>query len=208
MLEADVLSVAMEFMDSLSDTVKHHRDDSSIIAGSGAAECRCVSRTWCGVVDKAIARDLPSIPSETLASLLSPGRLRSVLLSCLYVSHDQGNKSFETVVYDSLVSRAEACALQLRAGVEASHPVVISHPAIGNGLDDSSAPTSASSTSKHIRCICCRVALRHLVGQVLTHPAFSWCSTLTTVDSRLLEGCVGQAALLNARWFAGHSRET
>lgn len=201
MLEADVLSVAMEFLDSLSDTDKHHCHD----ADSGAAECRCVSRTWCGVVDKAIARDLPSMPSETLTPLLSPGRLRSVLISCLYVSHDQGNKTFETAVYDSLVSRAEACAVQLRAGAEASHPVVISYPKIDNGLDDSSTATRGSSTTKHIRCICCRVALRHLVGQVLTHPAFSWCSTLTKVDSRLLEGCVGQAALLNARWFAGHT---
>lgn len=48
-----------------------------------------------------------------------------------------------------------------------------------------------------------RVALAGVVGQALRSPVFSWCSTLRAEDAHLLEGCVGVAALLNARWFGG-----
>lgn len=209
----------MNFVDSL-DSTTHQAQPSSY-------ECRRVSRTWCRVVDDAVARGLPPMPSESLAALLRPGKLRFVLLSCRYLSQDHHDAS-HAIVYNNLVSRAEACSTRLhetflaantsssQGEVQAIRPSSLRASGEDDIINSGSAAITAGggagsdggsgmivTRNDGIRAVnCWRVALMRIVYQALKSPAFSWCSTLSAEDSRLLEGCVGACSLLNARWFA------
>ena len=207
MLE-NVLSVIIEYVDSLDKNPARARILQSPLSAVGGAECRRVSRTWRSVVDAAIGRDLPPMPSESLATLLAPGKLQCVLLSCRYVA--EHNATFAS--YNSLVSRAENCALHLRnaamrsaasdgQGAGRSHSRV-SGAKFSSCSSSSSSGRATTSTTANSAMICRRVALKRIVGQLLASPAFSWCSTLGPEASRLLEGCVGASCLLHARWFS------
>ena len=128
-LDADVLSVVLRFVDTLDKTPRtasttttavvalHGNDNTAVHAVRGGAECRRVNRAWRSLIEDVIGRALPPMASVSLAPLLAPGRLRFVLLACRYDDHhdDHGVVS----AYDALVSRAEAVSLRLR---EAASP--------------------------------------------------------------------------------------
>lgn len=211
-LDADILSVVLRCVDAVDDTPR----TSTVVRGG--AECRRVSQTWRTSTEDAIGRALPPMGSVALASLLIPGRLRFVLLSCRYHhEHDI------LTAYDTLVSRAEAASLRLR---EAAAPRDTTDTpsallaandsgaagAMVAGARESGPASDNKSNGGGVRivgpsggnrsCLCYRVALKRIVGEALRSPAFSWCSTLGPDDSRLLEGCVGAPSLLQARWFS------
>eukprot|EP00752_Nemacystus_decipiens_P001995 g1918.t1 len=220
-LDGDILSVVLRYVDAIDNTPRTSTAEAT--AGHLGAECRRVSRAWRTSTEDAIGRALPSMASVSLSSLLAPGRLRFVLLSCRY-HHEHG----VIAAYNALVSRAEAAGLRLReaapprettdapsallaannsgaagamvAGARESGP-----PSDSNCSNDGGgglASVGPSSGNRNNNCLCCRVALKRIVGEALRSPAFSWCSTLGPEDSRLLEGCVGALSLLQARWFS------
>ena len=214
MLE-DVLSVVIEYVGSLNELnptrAGARRPRLSVVEG---AECRRVSRTWCGVVDAVIERNLPAMPSDSLAALLAPGKLKCALLSCRYVRDDEHHQQGTIFAsYNNLVSRAESCALHLRdvamsatlrgREVGRSHSRVSGAEFSSSRSSSSSICSGGSSSATNSAIICRRVALKRSVGQVLASSAFSWCSTLGPEASCLLEGCVGASCLLDARWFSG-----
>lgn len=211
-LEDDVLGVVVEFMDSLNINPTHQ-----VPAEKGLAECRRVSHAWCRVVDNTIEQVLPPMPSESLASLVVPDKLHAILLSCRYVSHDHhhydrhhaGDDTVAIAVYNSLLSRACACVLQLSIAVAVAklppRPVAtLPLQPLWGGKTSSDANENrvVGEATCLIGTIAVRVALKRVVEQILASPIFSWCSTLGLEDSRVLEGCVGVSSLLNARWFA------
>lgn len=193
----------LEKMPSSACTSTPLGDDDDAVRGG--AECRCVSKRWRMSIEDAIGRDLPPMASISLASLLRPGRLSFVLLSCRYHHDEHGVVS----AYDGVVSRAEAAGLRLREAVGASTlPAVNCSGTAGAGGGE---PASGSSNDLRTKigtcdgnrdCLCYRVALKRIVGEALRNPAFSWCSSLGPEDSFLLEGCVGASSLLQARWFS------
>lgn len=229
MLDADILSVVLHYVDTLDKTPRSTSSAASSAhadhqhhAVRGGAECRRVSRTWRVSTEEAIGRELPPIASVSLASLLVPGRLRFVLLSCRY-NHEHGVAT--VAVYDALVSRAEAVGLRLREAAAATQETAVNTSALlaahcseatggvtagarksesGTRNDDGIRTNTGTTSSPggNRNCLCCRVALKRIVGEALSNPAFSWCSTLGTDDSRLLEGCVGTPSLLQARWYS------
>ncbi len=211
LLEADALSVVLGFVDSLDQTPCA----STTVRWGG--ECRCVSRSWRASTEDAIARALPPMPSVFLAALLVPGRLRYVLLSCRY-----GDESCVVNAYDALVSRAEAAGVRLREAAEKRRAIgksLVVDKCVASGVAASSSCQQRGATESQPRSnvngdtystgnrdsgyTCYRFALKRIVGEALSSPAFSWCSTLSREDSRLLEGCVGTSSLLNAMWFSG-----
>lgn len=212
-LTSDLLSLVVEYMDSLESTTCTVRlSDSS--RNEEAAECRRVNRAWRGVVDGAIDRGLPRLSPESLAAMLAPGRLRAVLLCCRYASrdddHQSGSHENATMEYDRLVKRAETCAMQLLRGATSQRGTA-EQPFPREKESDAGSGTRSGSSGRlgavgglGIRpsTRCCRVALMRVVGRALASPCFAWCSTLGSEDSRLLEGCVGSSALLHARWCA------
>lgn len=211
-LDADVLSVVLRYVDALDKTPR-----TSLAAAIGAhvvrggAECRCVGRSWRISTEDVIGWALPPMTSVSLASLLVPGRLRFVLLSCRY--HDEHGV---VSAYDALVSRAEAVGLRLREEVAQRETVGTSAllaancggragaMAAGAGESESASGrgTKIGPSGGNADCLCYRVALKRIVGEALSSPAFSWCSTLGPEDARLLEGCVGASSLLQARWYS------
>jgi len=217
LLEADALSVVLGFVDSLDKTTR--TSTSTTLQAGGAF--RSVNRKWRESMEDAIARSLPPMPSISLAALLVPGRLRYVLLSCRY-HHDE---HWVVNAYDALVSRAEAAGLRLREAAEKRRTIdesLMVDKNLARGVAASSSCQQQGSTesqptsnvdggsccySKRDRdssCFSCyRIALKRIVGEALRSPAFSWCSTLSQEDSRLLEGCVGASCLLHAMWFSG-----
>lgn len=225
-LDADILSVVLRYVDTLDETPRTAtraavlRDQHVV---RGGAECRRVSRTWRLSTEDAIGRALPPMACVPLASLLVPGRLRFVLLSCRY-HHDDDDHGVITT-YDALVSRAEAAGLRLREAAAPRETAVGTSALLSANSSGTagatlagakeSGPDSDSSSNGGVRtnvgtsggnrnnCLCYRVALKRIVGEVLSSPAFSWCSTLGSDDSRLLEGCVGASSLLHARWYSG-----
>ncbi|CAM9627959.1 unnamed protein product [Pylaiella littoralis] len=198
-LEADVLSVVLQYVDTLDDTSPRHHIQ-HVVQIRGGAECRRVSRGWRTSVEDAIGRALPPMPSVSLASLLVPGRLRFVLLSCRYNHLGEGVDR----AYDALVSRAEAVGVQLRDATAAAAAAAAAAAVQKTSSPSSSREQDGSRVSpaecRHYSCY--RVALKRIVGEVLDSPAFAWCSTLDPDDSRLLRGCVGALALLKACWFS------
>lgn len=205
LLEADALSVVLEFVDSLDK--RPRASTTTTIAVRGGGECRCVSRSWRASMEGAIARALPPMSSVSLAALLVPGRLRYVLLSCRY-HHQQ----WVVNAYDALVSRAEAAGLRLRESLVVDKRVEEGRSAVSSSCQQQGATESQPrsninggrySTRIRDNYSCYRIALKRIVGEALSSPAFSWCSTLSREDSRLLEGCVGTSSLLNAMWFSG-----
>lgn len=217
-LDADILSVVLRFVDTLDEaprtsTALRNRARAAV---RGGAAYRRVNRTWRTSIENAIGRALPPMASVSLASLLVPGRLRFVLLSCRY-HNDHGIVS----AYDALVLRAEAVGLRLReaaapretAGTSAlltangsgsAGAMVAGARESGPGNDNNNGGirTSVGPSGGNRNCLCYRVALKRIVGEALRSPAFSWCSTLGPDDSRLLEGCVGASSLLQATWFS------
>ncbi|CAM9475421.1 unnamed protein product [Ectocarpus fasciculatus] len=209
--EADILSVVLEFVDSLegggaspsSEEVAQH------VVVQGGAECRAVCRSWRITVEKTIGRALPPMTPVSLTALLVPGRLRGVLLSCQYLGREF-HEHAAAAAFVALVSRAEAVALRLRAAAAAivsagagaaaaprgvpSQGVMAEEAAGGEGI-------IINNSNNNTSFVCYRVALKRIVGEALDSPAFSWCSTLGLDDSRLLESCVGASTLVNARWF-------
>lgn len=212
-LQKDVLSVVLEF------TMPGPPSSSFPTSSGEVATSRCVNRTWRGAVDDAISQALPIMPSDALGALLIPGKLRSVLLACRY--YEGGN--IDTAEYDSLVSRAEKCGRQLReailggdrdelrdvtASAESScwqdgrewKPKGASFRAGTGGSDQQSNQGRTRGDSASANCMCHRVALKGILDQLFLHRAFSWCSTLSREETRLVEGCVGSSSLLNAIW--------
>lgn len=214
-LDADILSVVLRYVDAVEKTPR-----TSTAVVRGGAECRRVSRPWRTSAEDAIGRALPPMASVSLASLLVPGRLRFVLLSCRY-HYEHG----VLTAYDALVSRAEAAGLRLRREAAAPRQTTDTPsaliaandsgaagamvararergPASDNNSNGGGVRANVSPSGGNRNCLCCRVALKRIVGEALRSPAFSWCSTLGPDDSRLLEGCVGASSLLQARWFS------
>ena len=208
--------MVLEYVDSIDP--KPHAPTPTHVRGGhtvrGGRESRCVSRSWRTSMEDAIARVLPPMPSASLAALLVPGRLRYVLLSCRY-----HHEHWVINAYDALVSRAEAAGLRLREAASKRQPmdkslVASERVSIGVAAPSSSqqqAATASYFVSSKVNgaltgnrdCYACyRIALKRIVGEALSSPAFSWCSTLSREDSHLLEGCVGTSSLLNAVWFS------
>lgn len=183
-----------------SSSVRAQSSPSTAEEREGGAECRCVSRAWCRVINDAVRRGLPPMPTESLAALLLPGKLRSVLLSCRYVSHDHHHQT--PIVYDSLVTKAEAFGIQLRNAVVLAggvSPAATTRRPSPRVVSEGG-PNGGTMIGEASATMCYRVALRRVVSRAFSSPVFSWCSTLRPEDSRLLEGCVGARCLLNARW--------
>lgn len=229
-LEADILGVIIAFvMPGLFNNDNHNdasHDNINVeslariraaaavavaAASASAAECRCVSRNWRGAVDEAINRSLPPISSASLAFMLGNNRLRSIMIQCRYISRENDDdsvhvSSLAVLGYDNLVARAEVCAAQLRRAIAAVPLEQWKETSRRKGGAGETAKREGCSNSTDnaesgVSAQCCRVALARIVGQALRNPVFAWCSTLQADDARLLEGCVGAAALLKARWF-------
>lgn len=204
-LEADILSVVLEFVDSLEGGVSPSSEEvAQHVVVQGGAECRAVCRSWRITVEKTIGRALPPMTPVSLTALLVPGRLRGVLLSCQYLGREF-HEHAAAAAFVALVSRAEAVALRLRAAAAAivsagagaaaaPRGVIAEEAAEGEGI-------IINNSNNNTSFVCYRVALKRIVGEALDSPAFSWCSTLGLDDSRLLESCVGASTLVNARWF-------
>lgn len=202
-LEADILSVVLEFVDSLEGAPP---SEAHVVA-QGGAECRAVCRSWRITVEKTIGRVLPPMTPVSLAALLVPGRLRGVLLSCQYLGREF-HEHASAAAFVALVSRADAAALRLREAAAAIAPAGAGAAGAPRGVPSQGVMTEEAAGGEGIinnntSCVCYRVALKRIVGEALHSPAFSWCSTLGLDDSRLLESCVGASSLVNARWFSG-----
>lgn len=204
-LEADILSVVVEFVDSLEGAPP--AEEVAHVVVHGGAECRAVCRSWRITVDKTIGRALPPMTPVSLAALLVPGRLRGVLLSCQYLGREFHEHAAATA-FVALASRAEAVALRLREATAAIAPAGAEAAAAPRGVPSQGVMAEEAAggegiTINNTSFVCYRVALKRIVGEALDSPAFSWCSTLGLDDSRLLESCVGASSLVNARWFSG-----
>ncbi|CAM9654508.1 unnamed protein product [Ectocarpus sp. 6 AP-2014] len=204
-LEADVLSVVLEFVDSLEGAPRS--EEVAHVVVQGGAECRAVCRSWRITVEKTIGRVLPPMTPVSLAALLVPGRLRGVLLSCQYLGREF-HEHAAAAAFVALVSRADAVALRLREAAAAPAPAGAGAAGAprrvpSQGVMAEEAAGGEGIINNNTSFVCCRVALKRIVREALDSPAFSWCSTLGLDDSRLLESCVGASSLVNARWFSG-----
>ncbi|CAM9323750.1 unnamed protein product [Ectocarpus sp. 4 AP-2014] len=202
-LEADILSVVLEFVDSLEGAPRSE----ARVDVQGGAECRAVCRSWRITVESTIGRVLPPMNPVSLAALLVPGRLRDVLLSCQYLGREF-HEHAAAAAFVALVSRADAVALRLREAVAATAPAGAGTVGAPRGVPSQGVMAEEAAggegiINKNTSLVCCRVALKRIVGEALDSPAFSWCSTLGLDDSRLLESCVGASSLVDARWFSG-----